>query len=263
MVQDRPYASERFVLARLPVFGTRFFWGVKDPAAVVKARDDIVAQFRNPMGYFASDNLIAFGRNLGFLDDEAFMAAWAANASASHERGILWRTAVLVWAARQGLRLEGDFVECGCYKGVSARIVAETIGIKDTGRSFYLYDVFEHDSSMPHHAMPEHGADLYQQVKDYFADIPTAHVIKGFLPQSLEQGEAKKIAFMHIDLNNAEAEIATLEALWDRMSPGAVLVLDDFGASPYYRQHDAEKAWFAERGYSVLELPTSQGIVIK
>lgn len=246
-----------------PLFGTRFFWGVKDASAIVKARDAIVQQFRNPMGMYASDNLITFGRNLGFLRDQALLDAWKEHAEAPHERGILWRTAVLVWAARQGLRLEGDFVECGAYKGVSARIVADALNFKDTGRQFYLYDVFEHDTSMPHHAMPEHSASLFEQVQQRFADIPTAHVIKGFLPQSLEQGQPEKIAFMHIDLNNGEAEIATLEALWERMSPGAILVLDDFGASPYRRSHDLETTWFAERGYSVLELPTSQGIVIR
>ncbi len=245
------------------MFGTTFFWGVKDQGAIVKARDAIAAQFRAPLGLFASDNLIAFGRNLGFLDDPVFIKAWQTHATEAHERGILWRTAVLVWAAKQGLRLEGDFVECGCYKGVSARIVADVVGFKDAGRGFYLYDVFEHDASMPHHSMPEHSADLFDQVKARFADIPSAHVIKGFLPQSLEQGAPEKIAFMHIDLNNAEAEIDTLAVLWERMSPGAVLVLDDFGANPYRRSHDLEKAWFAERGYSVLELPTSQGIVIR
>lgn len=254
---------ESHSLSQVPLFGTGFFWGVKNARAVVKARDDIAAEFVRPMGLFASDNLIAFGRNLGFLNDKAFMEAWAAHASAPHERGIIWRTAVLVWAARQGLRLEGDFVECGCYKGVSARIVADTIDFKSTGRSFYLYDVFEHDSSMPHHAMPEHSNQLFDQVKELFADLPTAHVIKGFLPQSLERGEPDKIAFMHIDLNNAEAEIATLESLWERMVPGSILVLDDFGASPYRRSHVLETEWFAQRGYSVLELPTSQGIVIK
>lgn len=250
-------------MSNQPFFGTKFFWGVKNPDAVVKARDDIAAQFRAPVGMFASDNLITFGRNLGFLGDQVFMESWRRNSSAIHERGIIWRTQVLVWAARQGLRLEGDFVECGCYKGVSARIVAETVGFRDTGRHFWLYDVFEHDESMPHHAMPEHSKDLFEQVKDRFADMPTAHVIKGFLPQSLEQGEPEKIAFMHIDLNNGDAEIATLEVLWERMVPGAILVLDDYGASPYRRSHELETVWFAKRGYSVLELPTSQGIVIK
>ena len=247
----------------VPYYGGNYFWGCEDIEQVMAARDAIMATFRYPMGTFASDNLIAFGRNLGFLRDKPFIDAWTRHAKLPYERGILWRTAVLTWAARNALRLEGDFVECGCYKGVSARIVADALNFKDTGRSYWLYDVFEHDETMPHHSMPEHGPDLFDQAKARFADLPTAHVIKGFLPQSLEQGAPEKIAFMHIDLNNADAEIATLEALWDRMVPGAALVLDDFGAQPYRRTHDMETAWFAKRGYFVLELPTSQGLVIR
>jgi hypothetical protein len=41
-----------------------------------------------------------------------------------------------------------------------------------------------------------------------------------------------------------------------------MIVLDDFGAIPYRRQHVAETEWFGARGRFVLELPTSQGLVI-
>ena len=76
------------------------------------------------------------------------------------------------------------------------------------------------------------------------------------------QGLPEKIAFAHIDMNNAPAEIGALEAIEDRLVPGAVIVLDDFGALPYRAQHVAETEWFAKRGVPVLELPTSQGLVI-
>ncbi|WYX15476.1 hypothetical protein WJ974_02785 [Achromobacter xylosoxidans] len=68
---------------------------------------------------------------------------------------------------------------------------------------------------------------------------------------------------MHLDLNNAEAEIGALDMLFDRMVPGAVLILDDYGWLYYRAQKDAEDPWFARRGYRVLELPTGQGMVIK
>ncbi|WYX25005.1 hypothetical protein WJ969_03245 [Achromobacter xylosoxidans] len=45
---------------------------------------------------------------------------------------------------------------------------------------------------------------------------------------------------MHLDLNNAEAEIGALDMLFDRMVPGAVLILDDYGWLYYRAQKDAE-----------------------
>ena len=135
--------------------------------------------------------------------------------------------------------------------------------IKSSDKSFYLYDLFEHDESMAHHDMPEHSTELFDQVRERFADLPNVIVTKGLVPQILYEVAPEKIAFLHIDMNNAEAEIGALEYLWDRVVPGASIVLDDYGWLAYRAQKTAEDPFFAARGYQVLELPTGQGLVIK
>jgi hypothetical protein len=225
-----------------------------------RSLDGLVDASKMKAGWFAGDNLIAFGRNLGFLTDQRFIKAWETHAKASHERGVLWRTAAVYWAARQALRREGDFVECGCYKGTTARILMDAVDLGE--RTYYLYDLFDHDSTMGHNAMPEHGAGLFDQVRTRFAEFPNVRVIQGAVPDSFVQGLPEKIAFAHIDMNNAPAEIGALDAIEHRLVPGAVIVLDDFGALPYRAQHVAETEWFGKRGIPVLELPTSQGLVI-
>lgn len=245
---------------RHPSFRSRFFWNIADHGVLNDAIDAVFGATKSQTGLFAADNLITFARNLGFIDDERLVKAWSTHATEAHERGIIWRTAVVVWAARQAMRREGGFVECGCYKGTTSRIMLDAVDMAD--RQFYLYDLFEHDKSMEHHAMPEHGSELFPWVKARFADFPNVHVIKGFVPESFEQGVPDKIAFAHIDMNNATAEIAALDAIEHRLVPGAVIVLDDFGGLPYRKQFVAETEWFAKRGIHVLELPTSQGLVI-
>jgi hypothetical protein len=241
-------------------YRSRFFWGVENIDAFQQALDGLMAASQMKQGWFAADNLIAFGRNLGFLNDERFISAWNTHAQESHERGVLWRTANVVWAARQALRREGDFVECGCYKGTSARILIDSVDLGE--RQYFLYDLFEHDASMKHNSMPEHGAGLFAATKARFAAFPNVKVIQGAVPESFSQGLPEKIAFAHIDMNNAPAEIGALDAIEDRLVPGAMIVLDDFGALPYRAQHIAETEWFAKRGIPVLELPTSQGLAI-
>jgi O-methyltransferase len=243
-----------------PSYRSNFFWGVADPAAFKTGIDHLVSGARVKRGWFASDNLITFGRNLGFLTDERFITAWQAQAQTLEERGVLWRTATVVWAARQAIRRGGDFVECGCYKGTTARILMDCVDLSE--RRYFLYDLFEHDASMNHHAMPEHGAGLFETVKQRFAEFANVSVIKGAVPESFSQGLPEAIAFAHIDMNNAAAEIGALDAIEDRLVPGAVIVLDDFGALPYRAQHVAETEWFGKRGIPVLELPTSQGLAI-
>lgn len=252
--------SPEVQIVRPPSYRSSYFWGVRDHEAFHKGLDQLVAASKVDSGWYASDNLIAFGRNLGFIDDVRFIAAYKAHAKDHFERGILWRTANVVWAARQASRLDGGFIECGCYKGTTAKIMLEAADLGD--REVFLYDLFEHDAAMDHHAMPEHGPDLFSTVAARFADQPNVRVIKGWIPQSFEQGLPDRIAFAHIDMNNVRGEIEALEAIEARLTPGAVIVLDDFGATPYRQQHVVETRWFQERGRFVLELPTSQGLVI-
>lgn len=245
-------------------YGQTFF-GLKDRAGFVAALKTAFASFLPQWrrGIFTGDNLITFSKNLSFLSDRPFMDAVARHATTEIERSILWRTAVLVWAARNGLRREGDFVECGCYRGTSARIICDTLDFGATGRGYWLYDLFEYPPGSTHTHMPGMGESLFDEVKARFADLPLARVVRGAVPASLEGNSPDRIAFLHIDMNYAPAEIGALEALFDRVSPGGAIVLDDYGYYGYVAQRDAERAWFAARGYDVIELPTSQGLVIK
>lgn len=244
---------------------SHLFFGVKDRAAFIQginaAFSAVATEWRR--GIFTGDNLITFGKNLSFLDDAAFMAAFEAHAGSNVEKGILWRTAVLCWAARNGQRLDGDFVECGCYRGTSARIVCDAIGFAAERRRFWLYDLFEYPEGSRHTKMPDIGGDLYERTRDRFSDLPNVSVLKGSVPDILHAGAPERVAFLHIDMNAVAPEIGALEFFFDRLAPGSVIVLDDFGYYGYRAQRDAERVWFAERGYHVLELPTSQGIVVR
>lgn len=239
-------------------YATNEFFGVFDGPVFLTAMQAVIDQVPG-VGVFAGDNLFTFGRNLSFLDDGPLMTALSANATTVTERAILWRTAVLTWAARQGLRLEGDFVECGCYRGTTARILCEATNLMESGKKFYLYDSFASDPRIP-----ELGpAQFEAQVRRRFSDLSNVVVTAGWVPSVLDRVAPEKIAFMHIDMNKAAAEVGALEKLFEKMVPGAVLVLDDYGWVQYREQKEAEDAFLASLGYTVLELPTGQGLVIR
>jgi len=240
------------------------FFGLQDPNMFYEGIQTALNGIGAVSGAYAGDNLFTYHRNLGFLEDDALMTAFGNHASTSIEQAVLWRISVVLWGVRNGLRLEGDFVECACYKGTTARIVCDAVDFSShPDRHYYLYDLFDHDPSQPHHAMPEHSKQLFSWVTQRFADLPNVTVSQGKVPEVLHDVAPEKIAFMHLDLNNADAEIGALEILFDRMVPGAVLILDDYGWLAYRAQKDAVDPWFAKRGYRVLELPTGQGLVIK
>lgn len=242
---------------------TTMFWGFSDGPKFIAGIQQSIDNLAPQSGIYTGDNLFTYQRNLSFMEDEPFMAAWRKHASDAVEKAILWRTAILLGGVRNGLKLQGDFVECGCYKGTSVRILCDTVDFGASDRRYFLYDLFEYDASSMSNGMPEHGGHLYQSVKDRFADLPNVVVTQGRVPEVLGEVVPDKIAFMHLDMNSAAAEVGALEVLWDRMVPGAMLVLDDYGWEGYRAQKLAEDAWLQARGFHVIELPTGQGLVIK
>lgn len=240
------------------------FYGLTNPDGFVSGIYQVVNSLAMQEGIYTGDNLFTYNKNLSFLDDEALMKAFNTHVTSDEEKSALWRISTVLWGARNGLRLEGDFVECACYKGTTARVVCDAVKFAgQSTRHYYLYDLFDHDPAMPHHAMQEHSRKLFGEVKARFTDCPNVTVTQGKVPEVLAEVAPEKIAFMHLDLNNAEAEIGALEVLFERMVPGAVLVLDDYGWQAYRAQKLAEDPWFEQRGFRVLELPTGQGLVIK
>lgn len=233
------------------------FFGVKDPNKFMSSLQDTIHQVPG-QGVFAGDNLFTFGRNLSFLDDAVFMGAFEKNASTVTEKAILWRTAIVYWAAKQGLRLEGDFVECGCYRGTTARIISDALQLGRTAKKYYLYDTFEKDPRNE-----ELTSDQFEsEVRSRFCDDSHVVITKGFVPESLNLASPTKIAFMHIDMNNSAAELGALNTLFARMVPGAVVILDDYGWILHRDQRLQEELFFQAQGRPVFELPTGQGLVI-
>lgn len=247
---------------------TTAFYGTLNHAEFINGVQQAVNQLP-PYGIFIGDNLLTYSRNLGFLDDEVFMRSFISNTlqdnseQAEIEKSIIWRTHLLTWAAGNCLKLEGDFVECACYRGTSAKILCDYLDLNNTNKHYYLYDLFEHDEDMDHHAMHAHGEGLFEQVKKRFSIYPGVIVTKGGVPEILHTIAPEKIAFMHLDLNGASAEVGALEFLFDRIVSGGMIVLDDYGWVKYREQKLAEDIFFAERGLKVLELPTGQGLVVK
>jgi hypothetical protein len=217
---------------------------------------------------YAGDMLITFNRNMGFLEDARFMQALNGSADYPFEKTLVWRLHVLAWCAQNGLRRAGDFVECGVYRGFSTAVAARYLEFGGLDRQWYLYDTFAgipadqlnpgSTESPPEYAMP----GLYEFCRQRFAPYPNIHVVQGRVPEVLRERAPEKVAFLHLDMNSAPAELAALEFFWERMAPGSLILLDDYGWRGYRAQKLAEDPFFAARGRTVLELPTGQGVVL-
>jgi len=232
---------------------------------------------------FWGDRMLTLGKSMGFLDEPRFAECYA-QIRGSHRydqyaspHTIAWRLHTLVWAARTGLALDGDFVECGVFKGDFAWVVAQMTDFDRQPRTFYLYDTFA--GFAPAYSSVDDFPDspsffafahnvyadpaIYEEVRSKFTNYPNVRIVRGILPDTLATVAPARIAFLHVDLNSPAAEIGTLGVLFDRIVPNGVIVFDDYGWHQFRKQKQVEDAFMAERGYQILELPTGQGMVVK
>ncbi len=208
----------------------------------------------------------------GFMSDELFIKARDIAVKeceiARIWRGNDWRLYVACWAGEHGKNLEGDFVECGVEKGVLSRTVMEYTGFKNMNKKFYLIDTYrglDRRYLTASELMKEYPyPDVYQIAKKVFSGFANAAVVRGAVPEVLGKlPKINKVAYLSIDMNCVVPEIAAAEFFWNKMSRGAVMLLDDYGNGGHEEQRDAFDKFAKEKGVSVLSLPTGQGLILK
>jgi hypothetical protein len=217
--------------------------------------------------------------NHEFMDDPAFKAAYARGVQAAGmDYNWPWRVHVGLWAARAAAKLEGDFVECGVGHGFMSSAIMKDLDWDSTGRKFYLLDTFKGlderyvtpeeltNGAMAHsQSMTDIGIytrDARPALRN-FAEWKNARVIIGPVPETLDQIEARSVAYLHIDMNCSPPEVAAISHLWDRLSAGAPVLLDDYAYAGYRSQKVAMDEFAATKNVDILSLPTGQGLMLK
>lgn len=224
-----------------------------------------------------SHDLLYTYHNADFLKDPLFIESYKRGKETDKDKllnnyDIEWRIHVLCWAASHAAHLEGDFVDCGVHTGIFARSVINYINFPTTGKKYYLLDTFsglsekfstveelQRNKKMNY----DDRGDIYAEVKETFKDF-NVEIIKGAVPETLDQVASEKICYLSVDMNCVQPEIDTLNFFWDKMVSGGIIILDDYGYANSTNDQKAAHDEFAKsKGVQILSLPTCQGIIIK
>lgn len=215
-----------------------------------------------------------------FMQDPAFMAAYTAGRRAMGEayHAMHWRAHVIAWAGRNALNRPGDFVECGVSHGFMSTMLMTLLDWDRHGRTFWLFDTFQGadprfvsvgekaagllERSASRVASGEYASNI-ERVEQTFAPWQHKRIVVGSVPETLPIVGDARVAFLHIDMNCAPPERAAIEFFWERLSPGALIVLDDYGWRDYLPQKLAMDEFAAAKGIEILRLPTGQGLIIR
>ena len=219
--------------------------------------------------YFSAEGMHINARNLSYARDKKFLNLVNSIAEDDKERGKIWRLHVFLWAFINGLKLEGDLIECGVYRGFCSSVACNYTNFHNINKKLFLFDTWD---GIPPDQMDNGRKDIENykmpenllKVEERFKYFPNVQIIKGRVPEVFKNIRVpSKISFLHLDMNSSIAEISALEVLFEKMVPGSICLLDDFGMAVAINQMKAELDWFTNKGYYICESPTSQGIIVK
>jgi hypothetical protein len=156
-------------------------------------------------------------------------------------------------------KIPGAFVESGVWKGGSSMAAALTL-IKNgvTDREFYLFDTFE---GMPppgeedaligsdnasirawweaeNERLSKEGGDPWltasvDMVRRHMSltgyDLDHVHLVAGMVEDTVPASAPDQIAFLRLDTDFYSSTKVELETMFPRLSPGSIMIVDDYG----------------------------------
>jgi len=247
------------------------------PSAKLEKPFDFEQRDRWGAPSYDADCLCVWGKNVAFLRDPRFLDAYRAGINSGHiftppgeDLHIEWRVAVACWAAKHGSRLEGDFVECGVNTGIMSLAICRYLDFNSTGKHFFLFDTFngiptDQISPLEKDRAKENSYyyDCWSTTIRNFKPYPSVTLVRGKIPEILPTVDITKVCYLSIDLNIALPERAAMDFFWDKLSTGAVVLLDDYDWIPYREQKLTHDEFAVNHGVEILPLPTGQGMLIK
>lgn len=153
---------------------------------------------------------------------------------------------VLMSLALDDPALDGlGVVECGTWKGGMSAGMIEVGGPE---RDYFFFDSFEGlppakeidgQSAIKWQSQSESPAyydncsasldDFWTAVKRTGAPTERIHAIKGFFEDTVKKHKSPQLAVLRLDGDWYDSTIVCLEAFWEYVAPGGLILIDDYG----------------------------------
>lgn len=139
-------------------------------------------------------------------------------------------------------QIEGDIVSCGACNGGTAALLAHTALTRGRHRHTWLFDSFE---GMPEPSA-EDSAEAWTESGTRGGSIDQCRsamhsmgitdtdfsVVPGWFEQTYSTHHIHSISILHIDVGQYDAELLSLKEFYNRVEPGGLILLDDYGQWP-------------------------------
>jgi O-methyltransferase len=174
---------------------------------------------------------------------------------------------ILLKTLQQALRLEGDFVECGVFRGGTALLESRVIASHGGNRELHLFDSFqgmpETSEGIDQFGRGDFGSTSVEAVAELLSPYPFVRLHAGFIPDTFQGLDLSRIAWAHVDVDIYKAVVDSIEYIYPRLVPGGYLIFDDYGYPSCPGARRAVDEAFANRPEVPICLPSGQCFVVK
>jgi O-methyltransferase len=174
---------------------------------------------------------------------------------------------ILLETLQQALRLEGNVVECGVFRGGTALLEAMLIAERRTGCALLLFDSFrgmpETTEGFDSFGRGDFGTTSAEVVRALLAPYPFVQMHVGFIPETFPGSGLERIALSYVDVNIYKSVKDCIEYIYPRLVPGGFLIFDDYGYPSCPGARRAVDEAFAALPEVPICLPTGQCLVVK
>lgn len=174
------------------------------------------------------------------------------------------RLALLYQLTLQANNVSGDLVEIGVYRGGTALLMAESLGASN--QQLHLFDTFcgmpASDPDIDLHRSGDFADTSLEAVSALLGDFTNIHLYPGLFPETLPRDWTnKRFALVHVDVDIYASALDCCRFFYPRLSPGGVIVFDDYGfpSCPGVRQ--AVDEFCQHRDLQPLYLPSGQALI--
>lgn len=140
--------------------------------------------------------------------------------------------------------IAGDFMECGVWRGGAGILMAGYLQIQQiVGRRVHLADSFEGLPDPTTEQDPDLSRDVYPQLAISLEDVkrnfekygllgPDVEFLPGWFADSLPTAPIQRLSLLRADGDLYSSTREILDNLYDKVSPGGIVIMDDYGVLP-------------------------------
>lgn len=197
-----------------------------------------------------------------WLDDPEFTATWENSKNVSTSR---IQTFYFLSAFSKSVRqVDGVFCECGVYKGGTADLLGRIA--KSQGKTLHLFDTFagmpEQTPKFDYFKLGSFSDTSLEGVQSHLRHHDNIEFHPGKLPDTLNELGDARISFAHVDVDQYVSTKECLGRISQRLSPGGIVIVDDYGRPGTPGARFAVEEVCREVGWEPVALPTGQCVIV-